>query len=438
MRKNPFVHIVSLVLTASIVLAGCSQPGPEPTVEPSMTPQITVQINPPVTPGPSPTPRPLVNPILVDRAPVQGEELAVDKPIELVFDQPMDRRSVERALRVQTADGVAVTGRLDWTSDNRALFKPDQDWARAARYAVSLSTEAKSAKGLALARPASFIVNTVGALAVAQTIPAAGAQDVAADATITVLFNRPVVPLTTLDQQANLPTPVTFNPPIAGRGQWLNTSIYVFQPSQPLQAGVTYEGRVAAGLQDTSGALLESDYVWTFSVAAPVVKFISPSSGATNVGLRQPISITFSQKMNRASAEAAFTIEPPVRGFFRWADEPPPEQPMPPTAPAQQIVGAPPTPMPAGEVMAFVPEEDYERGKTYTVRVKAGARAAAGSGATNFETITTFQVVPLPSVVSTRPTNGQERAPQDEGFSIRFSAPMSVPTIIANLTFDPP
>ncbi|MCS7056684.1 MAG: MG2 domain-containing protein [Thermoflexales bacterium] len=40
--------------------------------------------------------------------------------------------------------------------------------------------------------------------------------------------------------------------------------------------------------------------------------------------------------------------------------------------------------------------------------------------------------------MSTRPTNGQERAPQDEGFSIRFSAPMSVPTIIANLTFDPP
>ncbi|MFC1464285.1 MAG: Ig-like domain-containing protein [Candidatus Brachytrichaceae bacterium NZ_4S206] len=438
MHKNLFARFVSLALTASIVLAGCSQPAPQPTAEPNVTPQITVQINPPATPGPSPTPRPLVNPILVDRAPVQGEELPVDKPIELVFDQPMDRRSVERALTVQTGDSVAVTGKLEWTSDNRAVFKPSQNWARATRYTVSLSTDAKSAKGLALARPGSFTVNTVGALAVAQTIPAAGAQDVTADATITVLFNRPVVPLTTLDEQANLPAPVTFNPPIAGRGQWLNTSIYVFQPSQPLQAGVTYEGRVAAGLQDTSGALLERDYVWTFSVAAPVVKFVAPSDGAKAIGLRQPISVTFSQKMDRASAEATFVIEPPVKGSFRWADEPPPEQPTPPFMPAPQAAGAPPMPALTGEVMAFVPDEDYQRGQTYTVRVRAGARAAAGSGATAVETITTFQAVPLPAVVSTRPANGQDRAPANDGFSIRFSAPMSVPTVIANLAFDPP
>ncbi|MCS6848678.1 MAG: Ig-like domain-containing protein [Anaerolineae bacterium] len=438
MRKNLLARLVSCALTASITLAGCSQPAPQPTAEPDVTPQITVQINPPATPGPSPTPRPLVNPILVDRAPVQGEELPVDKPIELIFDQPMDRRSVERALSVQTADGVAVTGKLEWTSDNRALFKPSQDWARATRYTVSLSTDAKSAKGLALARPESFTVNTVGALAVAQTIPAAGAQDVTADATITVLFNRPVVPLTTLDEQANLPAPVTFNPPVAGRGQWLNTSIYVFQPSQPLQAGATYEGRVAAGLRDTTGALLESDYVWTFSVAAPVVKFIAPSDGAKNIGLRQPISVTFSQKMDRASAEAAFVIEPPVRGSFRWADEPPPEPSPQPFEPASQPAGAPPLPRSFGEVMAFVPDEDYQRGQTYTVRVKAGARAAAGSGATAVETTTTFQAVPLPTVVKTRPADGQDRAPATDGFAIRFSAPMSVPTVIANLAFDPP
>ncbi|GIV84844.1 MAG: hypothetical protein KatS3mg052_1851 [Candidatus Roseilinea sp.] len=435
MHKHQLVRLVSLLLVASITLAGCSQPAPELTTEPNVTPQVTVQINPSATPGPSPTPRPLANPILVDRIPVRGEELPVDKPIELIFDQPMDRRSVERALRVQSSDGVAVAGRLEWMGDNRAAFKPSQNWARAARYTVSLSTDARSAKGLGLARPESFTVNTIGALAVAQTIPAANAQDVAADATITVLFNRPVVPLTLLDQQAGLPKPVTFNPPIPGRGQWLNTSIYVFQPSRPLQAGAIYEGRVAAGLRDATGALLERDYVWTFSVAAPVVKFIAPSDGAQGIGLRQPISVTFSQKMDRASAEAAFVIEPPVRGAFRWADEPPPDAFTP-----EQPGESPPMPPPqaAGEVMAFVPAEDYQRGQTYTVRVKAGARAAIGSGATFEEVTTTFRAVPAPSVVSTRPANGQDRAPADGGFSIRFSAPMSVPTVIANLSFDPP
>ncbi len=435
MYKHQLAHLVSLLLVASSTLAGCSQPAPELTTEPNVTPQVTVQINPSATPGPSPTLRLLANPILVDRVPVQGEELPVDKPIELIFDQPMDRRSVERALRVQSSDGVAIAGRLEWLGDNRAAFKPSQNWARAARYNVSLSTDARSAKGLGLARPESFTVNTIGALAVAQTIPAANAQDVAADATITVLFNRPVVPLTLLDQQAGLPTPVAFNPPIPGRGQWLNTSIYVFQPSQPLQAGAIYEGRVAAGLQDTTGALLERDYVWTFSVAAPVVKFIAPSDGARGIGLRQPISVTFSQKMDRASAEAAFVIEPPVRGAFRWADEPPPD-----AFASEQPGESPPMPPPqaTGEVMAFVPAEDYRRGQTYTVRVKAGARAAVGSGATAVEATTTFQAVPLPAVVSTRPANDQARASSNDGFSVRFSAPMSVPTVIANLAFDPP
>lgn len=437
MRKNLLARLVSLALAASIVLSGCGQPAPEPTVAPNITPQITVQINPPATPGPSPTPRPLVNPILVDRAPLPGEELPVNQPIELIFDQPMDRRSVEAALSVKAGDGTAVDGRLEWTGDNRALFKPSQSWARATRYTVSLSTDAKSAKGLALARPESFAVNTVGTLAVAQTIPGNGAQDVTADATITVLFNRPVVSLTALSDQANLPTPVTFNPPIAGRGQWLNTSIYVFQPTQPLQAGTTYQGRVAAGLQDTTGALLESDYVWTFSVAAPVVKSIAPPNGAQNVGLRQPISVTFSQKMDRASAEAAFVIEPPVRGFFRWADELPGEEEF-TSAPEPQAAGSPPLPRTFGEVMAFVPAEDYRRGQTYTVRVRAGARAAAGSGTTPAEATTTFQAVPLPTVIGTRPSDGQDRAPSNDGFSIRFSAPMSVPTILAHLTFDPP
>lgn len=439
MLTSSFARLIAIALVASIALAGCTSPGPAPTAEPNVTPQITVQINPPATPGPSPTPRPLGNPILVDRSPAQGEELPVDKPLELIFDQPMDRRSVEAALRVTGSDGASVSGRLDWVSDNVARFKPAQNWARATRYDVAIATTAKSARGLALARPASFTLHTIGNLAVAQTIPADQTQDVAADATITVLFNRPVVSLTALAEQANLPTPVTFNPQIVGRGQWLNTSIYVFQPTQPLQAGTTYQGRVAAGLRDTTGASLESDYLWTFSVAAPAVKFVSPANGAQNIDLRQPISVTFSQKMDRASAEAAFVIDPPVSGSFRWGEAEPLDAPGREFEPLPQSAGAaPPTPPAMGEVMAFVPGEDYRRGQTYTVRIRAGARAAAGSGMTQNETTTAFKAVELPGVVGTRPTNGEARAEPQNGFAIRFTAPMSVATIVPNLTFDPP
>ncbi len=437
MRIPRFVRLISISLVAAVVLAACNLPSPAPQQPtPEATPQIVVQINPEVPVGPSPTPRPLGQPIVVDRSPLRGEELPIDKPITLLFDQPMDRASVEQALMVTTSEGAQVAGKLNWTSDNTVAFSPNGAWQRASSYQISISTDAKSARGNALAKPETFQMNTVGKLAVAQTIPADSTQDVNADATITVLFNRPVVSLTTIAEQAALPQPLVFNPPIEGKGTWLNTSIYVFEPSQPLQAGTAYQGKVAAGLQDTLGALLDVDYAWTFSVAVPVVKFISPATGTGNVDLRTPISVTFSQKMDHASAEAAFSIVPAARGSFRWADEErSPDQGAPVSAQQRGPNVAPNLQL--GEVMAFVPDEDYQRDIDYGVSMNAGAKAAAGSGTTQDATRTVFKTIPLPSIISTRPADGEGKHDPQSGFAIRFSTPMSVATILPNLRFDP-
>jgi hypothetical protein len=295
LHKRVRRKLMLLFVAASVVLSACQEaPPPEPvrgtpTQAKTATPPSAQGEEATPTAGPTATPRPPGNPVLVDRQPAQGEELAVDQPIVLTFDQAMDRASVEQSVVVAAGDGLSapVAGAFDWLRDNVVAFTPAQGWNRAARYRVSLQETAKSARGLPLARPALFQVNTIGYLAVAQTIPADGASDAAADSLITVLFNRPVVPLTSLQQQASLPQPVSFEPAIEGAGEWLNTSIYVFRPSRPLAAGVTYVGRVAAGLQDTTGALLQEDYTWTFNVAAPVVKTFDPPNGGADVDLRR-------------------------------------------------------------------------------------------------------------------------------------------------------
>ncbi|MDW8291811.1 MAG: Ig-like domain-containing protein [Anaerolineae bacterium] len=416
------------------LLAACGAPTPSP----APTPQVTLNVI--TTPAPSPSPRMIDEPILLDRKPLRGEELPTDAVLELLFDQPMDQDSVARALRVQTAEGAPVQGTLSWLGDNVASFRPEKGWQPSTRYLVSISGEARSKRGKALARAETFEITTVGALAVAQTIPAPGSAEVSADTAITVLFNRPVVPLTLLDEQASLPQPLVLDPPAEGRGQWLNTSVYFFRPTQPLRAGTTYRARIPAGLRDMTGAVLDADYVWTFSVAVPVAKSITPAPGALNVGLRQPISVTFSQKVDHASAEAAFSIEPPVRGRFVWSEEP--DEPFAsPTEKQQPALIAPPpalTGAPRGEVMTFIPEEDYQRGQTYIVRVREGVRAAFGEGRTRNGLESSFTAVPLPAVLSTRPKDGETQHNPEEGFSIRFSAPMSVATILPNLAFDPP
>lgn len=425
-----------LLISASLLtLAACGVPAPTPSPVP--TPQVTLNVL--TTPESFPQPQRLDEPILLDRKPLRGEELPPDAALELLFDQAMDRASVARALRVQTAEGASVQGELTWSSDNVAIFRPTEGWKPATRYLVSLSTEARSKSGKALARAETFELTTVGALAVAQTIPPANASEVAADATITVLFNRPVVPLALLDEQASLPQPLVLDPPVEGRGQWLNTSVYLFRPSQPLRAGTTYRARVPAGLQDTTGALLDAEYAWSFSVAAPVVKTITPPKGQRSVDLRQPITVTFSQKVDHASAEAAFSIEPPVRGRFVWSDEP---QEAPTTPPAKQPAFIAPPPSlsaaPSGEALTFIPEENYQRGQTYTVRIRPGVRAAFGEGSTREGLESTFTTIPLPAVESTRPADGEPQHDPEGGFSVRFSAPISVETILPNLTFEPP
>ena len=436
-RINRYIGLIAAI---SIALSACNTPTP-PT--PEGTPEIKVEIRPQITAGPSPTPRPPGQPILVDTSPVRGEELPADKPLQLTFDQPMDHASVEQALSVKASDGTPLAGKFTWTSENVVQFIPTSAWQRAARYDVLVGATAKSKTGDALARPESFQINTIGKLAVAQTIPADAAQEVAADATITVLFNRPVVSLTTLAGQAALPQPVSFNPPIPGKGTWLNTSIYIYQPSQQLQAGTAYQGKVSAGLTDTQGALLDADYTWSFSVAAPVVKFITPDTGVGNIDLRTPVSVTFSQKMNRNSAQGAFSITPPVEGSFRWADEQPQQdqgRPIPrPKAAGATAAGPNVAPnLQLGEVMAFVPDADYQRSLTYTVSINAGAQAVSGSGATKATSHTSFKVIDMPAVVSTRPADGDDRADPQNGLAIRFSAPMSIPAILQNLRVDPP
>ena len=73
---------------------------------------------------------------------------------------------------------------------------------------------------------------------------------------ITVIFNRPVVPLVTVEDMGNLPQPLEFDPPLEGEGEWLNTSIYMFTPSDGLRGGTDYTVTVKAGLEDITGGIL--------------------------------------------------------------------------------------------------------------------------------------------------------------------------------------
>lgn len=357
-------------------------------------------------------------PRVVETSPLVGEELGLDEPVTLYFDQPMDRAAVEGAFSVSPA----VDGALSWAGDTALTFTPTESYERATEYTFRLGTGARSAAGVALAEPFALALRTIGYLEVAEVLPAPGAASVDIDSAITVIFNRPVVPLVTVEEQAALPHPLRFDPPVEGQGEWINTSIYLFTPAEGLRGGTTYTVAVEAGLEDVTGGVLAEDFVWTFTTLPPDVVEIVPSNGTTGVRLEAPVTVSFTQPMDPAATEGAFRLEtvPPedsaqapqvVAGTFRWSDD--------------------------GRRLTFRPAERLALGTTYRVTIDAAAARSATGAALRESASSTFTTVPVPAIVETSPFDGQRNADPYGGFTLFFAGPMNWKTIEDKVLIDP-
>ncbi len=413
MRTRRSLNLLAILVL--IILSACSaKPAPTPVSSPLAAPvQAPVQppaskpANPPTSqPAPPPTAAPVptptrapLPPTIVSVTPDRGEEAVLAALVIVTFDQPMDPVTTGAAFAIEpkTPGEVKVQG-------NALTFSPAERLQRNTEYKVTLAESAKSASGLPLQRPISFTFATAGFLEVTNSQPADGADQVSVDSPITVAFNRPVVPLVGTREQASLPEPLVITPTLAGTGEWINTSIYRFTPEKGLAASTAYTVTVTAGLEDTTGSVLEEAYTFAFSTADPVVVRWQPGN-STNVGVERPISVTFSMPMDRASTEAAFSLldgaAKPVAGTFTWNKD--------------------------STELGFKPAQLLTFGAKYQAAVGSMARAASGQGtlrATEQQRYP-FVTVPLPAVKRTDPTQGNKNVDPQGGVRFEFAGPMA-------------
>ncbi|MBI5958046.1 MAG: Ig-like domain-containing protein, partial [Chloroflexi bacterium] len=365
--------------------------------------------------GSSPAPQ------VFDTVPLPGEELALDGPVSFYFDLPMDTASVEAAFSVDPA----VEGQFAWTDDAGLTFTPSGKYERAAEVVFTIGTGALSAEGVALEEAFTLKLQTIGYLEVAEVLPADDLADVDTESVITVVFNRPVVPLLSVEQMDELPQPLVFDPPVEGAGEWLNTSIYLFTPETELRGGTDYTVTVTAGLEDVTGGILNEDYQWSFSTLRPDVLEIDPWDGSESVLLEEPMSVIFSQEMDPAATETAIIVELlgptggdtylpeplPVTGTFEWSED--------------------------FRTVTFQPDELLELGSAYRLTVDA-EKALSVTGATLREGATsTFYTVPYPEIRYTSPSAGEAEAYPYGGFTIYFVGPMDLESLKDKVIIDP-
>ena len=246
----------------------------------------------------------------------------------------------------------AADGSFAWLDERTLLFQPDYPgWALGQSYRV---TVAAATAGLLEDYVHTFTAE--GQLRVTYVIPGPEDIETPTNAQILVQFNRSVTSLTVLDEAPIAPL-LEITPALEGQGEWLNTSLYRFIPTE-FQPNTRYTVRIPAALTVDAYGALAGDYEWSFTTVAPAVATITPHDRAFRVLPFDPIVVEFTQPMDRESVEAGLIVRvqegEPVGGTFEWNDE--------------------------STTVSFTPEPQLELLTEYEVVVPAGLQGQGAGG----------------------------------------------------------
>ncbi len=214
------------------------------------------------------------------------------------------------------------TAEIETESGERVYyFQPESALSVGDHVAVALETEIGTLSG-------SFLVTDDPA--VQAVFPATGTA-VHEATPITIVFSRPMVPVTTLNQVEAVDVPIEIEPATPGRFKWVSTRNLQFIPDTTLRPAARYEVRVPP-IRSLDGVLAEP-FTHTFSTRR--LEYESISSGSMNfndsikvqfnmpvdidrmrshvtvrtaVGDRVPIEITYGQATRTASPGVTETV----------------------------------------------------------------------------------------------------------------------------------
>ena len=348
-------------------------------------------------------------PRIIDTIPLVGEELPLDRAVNFTFDRPMDAENTDNSYTVEPD----TDGTWEWSDNARHLtFTPDQDFERDTEYRFTIM--AVDADGQPMDEEYSLRLISVGYVEVVDMLPAPDSTRIETDSTITVIFNRPIVPLTSITQQADLPNPLTITPETVGVGEWLNTSIFIFTPEESLVGGSQYSVTVNSGLEGVNGAILAEDVTYRFSTDVPEVLSMQPRDGENGVALDPTITVNFTQPMDSAT-QNGIRVEGPNGSLpelsYEWSEN--------------------------SREVTITPTNLLELSSLYDVIVDSDIVRSTSGAELDFDYRQSFETVPYPRIMSTEPSDGDNAARTYGGFRIYFNAPIDQETLEGKVTIEP-
>lgn len=337
--------------------------------------------------------------------------------IEVFFDINMDRISVEKAFQIQPQ----VDGDFTWSSDKQLVFKPRQKLDKDTTYTVEIAQTAKGWNGKNLESSFSSIFTTLGNPKVVFASPFDTSE---LETLITVMFDRPMVSLTTTSENELRENILKMEPAINGVGKWMGTSSFVFRPSELLKPSSRYTVTIDKDITSPLGDIFTEDYSFSFITQRPTVETISYlqyssyrdeeyfrqiysyESMVDDLAPRQKWQVTFTLDMDRSSVEGHFTLteennEQLIPVKFTWESD---------------------------KTLIFEPTYDLKPLTTYHAKFDPGMLGKAGNYGSEAEFEWNFKVADLPGLVSTTPSDKEINWGKDNyersKFKMTFRSPM--------------
>ena len=184
----------------------------------------------------------------------------------------------------------------DWQSeeiDGVVVFTPKAPLRSGVYYAVNMDTGSVQMSG-------DFYVDEDPQI---QAIFPAVNSETPEDTEITIVFNRPMVPLTTLTEQEQVSIPVTITPATPGKFKWISTRNLQFIPETTLIPSSDYTVEIGEGFFSLDGLAI-APVTHTFITRPLRYEHISNSQ----IGYRSPIIIDFNQPVDLNQTERQITV----------------------------------------------------------------------------------------------------------------------------------
>jgi uncharacterized protein YvpB len=184
----------------------------------------------------------------------KGNGVRTDIPIRVVFDESMDKASVEENFSISPG----VVGNISWEDEKTFVFSPERDLKKGEKYRLLFGEGTRSVHGGVLEDDLELVFKTVGRVLVSRFSPLSGSSQVSPKETnIAIWFNQRV-------DQRSAQNEFSLSPSVAGRFRWEGNKM-IYQTLGNLKYDTRYTVHVGAGVRSVYGLDSSKDFTSTFT-----------------------------------------------------------------------------------------------------------------------------------------------------------------------------